>query len=148
MGLAYRWGNIIKPSQFVLDSHPTGDVVAPSSTPLEGSVVTAPGRGAYLIENGMKKPFVNPYTFLTRYAWQDLQVISNSVLDSFITGSAVNPQEGSIIRDNRSVYWVEGNLRRPFASPQAFLGLGLTWDKVVFPDSVVLANLSVGNIIQ
>jgi hypothetical protein len=146
--LGYQWSNIIKPSSFVLQIHPTGNIIGETQTLLNGSVVTAPGRGAYLIENGVKRPFNNPYTFLTRYAWKDLQIASNTILNSFPTGELIYPQEGSIIRDNQAVYWVEGNTKRPFASPQAFLGLGLTWGRVVFPDFSVLDSLAPGTIIQ
>jgi hypothetical protein len=71
-----------------------------------------------------------------------------NIVDAFPMGTDVFPQEGSIIRDNGAVYWVENNTKRPFASPQAFLGLGLSWGRVVYPPDVVLNTLKQGAIIQ
>ncbi|MGA1048557.1 MAG: S8 family peptidase, partial [Minisyncoccia bacterium] len=138
LGLGYKWGNISTPSDYVLNLHPTGSIVSDINEIPNGSVVFSEGTGAYLIENGTKRPFSNPYTYLSRYNWNDLLQIRKGLLDSFSTSTEVYPQEGSIIRDDGAVYWVENNTKRPFASPQAFLGLGLSWGRVVYPPMAVL----------
>lgn len=148
LGLGYKWGNISNPSDYVLNLHPTGEVVSDINEIPNGSVVFSDGTGAYLIENGTKRPFSNPYTYLSRYSWNDLLQIRKGLLDSFSTSTEVYPQEGSIIRDDGAVYWVENNTKRPFASPQAFLGLGLSWGRVVYPPMGVLNGLARGDIIQ
>lgn len=148
LGLGYKWSNIYFPSQAVLNNHPTGAVLFDTNQPPNGSVVFSDGTGAYLIENGNKKPFSTPYTYLTRYGWNDLMFTRRDILDSMPTSTEVYPQEGSIIRDDQSVYWVENNTKRPFASPNAFLGLGLSWNRVIYPPSTVLNSLSRGDIIQ
>jgi hypothetical protein len=148
LGLGYQWGNIQFPSQTVLNNHPTGALVGDINTPPNGSVIYAEGTGAYLVENGKKKPFNSPYTFLSRYRWGDLMLTRRNIVDAFPMGDDVFPQEGSIIRDNGAVYWVENNTKRPFASPQAFLGLGLSWGRVVYPPDIVLNTLRQGAIIQ
>jgi hypothetical protein len=148
LGLGYQWSNIQFPSQAVLNNHPTGALVGDINIPPNGSVIYAEGTGAYLVENGKKKPFNSPYTFLSRYRWSDLMVTRRNIVDALPVGADVFPQEGSIIRDNGAVYWVENNTKRPFASPQAFLGLGLSWGRVVYPPDVVLTTLKQGAIIQ
>lgn len=148
LGLGYKWGNISTPSDYVLNLHPTGSIVSDINEIPNGSVVFSEGTGAYLIENGTKRPFSNPYTYLSRYNWNDLLQIRKGLLDSFSTSTEVYPQEGSIIRDDGAVYWVENNTKRPFASPQAFLGLGLSWGRVVYPPMAVLNGLTRGDIIQ
>jgi hypothetical protein len=148
LGLGYQWSNIQFPSQAVLNNHPTGALVGDINIPPNGSVIYAEGTGAYLVENGKKKPFNSPYTFLSRYRWSDLMLTRRNIVDAFPMGTDVFPQEGSIIRDNGAVYWVENNTKRPFASPQAFLGLGLSWGRVVYPPDVVLNTLKQGAIIQ
>jgi hypothetical protein len=148
LGLGYKWSNIQFPSQAVLNNHPTGALVGDINIPPNGSVIYAEGTGAYLVENGKKKPFNSPYTFLSRYRWSDLMLTRRNIVDTFPMGTDVFPQEGSIIRDNGAVYWVENNTKRPFASPQAFLGLGLSWGRVVYPPDVVLNTLKQGAIIQ
>ena len=148
LGLGYKWGNISTPSDYVLNLHPTGSIVSDINEIPNGSVVFSDGTGAYLIENGTKRPFSNPYTYLSRYSWNDLLQIRKGLLDSFSTSTEVYPQEGSIIRDDGAVYWVENNTKRPFASPQAFLGLGLSWGRVVYPPMGVLNGLTRGDIIQ
>jgi hypothetical protein len=148
LGLGYKWSNIQFPSQAVLNNHPTGALVGDINIPPNGSVIYAEGTGAYLVENGKKKPFNSPYTFLSRYRWSDLMLTRRNIVDAFPMGTDVFPQEGSIIRDNGAVYWVENNTKRPFASPQAFLGLGLSWGRVVYPPDVVLNTLKQGAIIQ
>lgn len=148
LGLGYQWGNIQFPSQAVLNNHPTGAIVGDVNRPPNGSVIYAEGTGAYLLDNGMRKPFNSPYTYLTRYRWSDLMLTSQTVLNSFPRSTDVFPQEGSVIRDDGTVYWVENDTKRPFASPQAFLGLGLSWGRVVQPPDVVLNSLKRGAIIE
>jgi subtilisin family serine protease len=148
LGLGYQWSNIQFPSQAVLNNHPTGALVGDIDTPPNGSVIYAEGTGAYLVENGRKKPFNSPYTFLSRYRWSDLMLTRRNIVDALPVGTDVFPQEGSVIRDNGAVYWVENDTKRPFASPQAFLGLGLSWGRVVYPPDVVLNTLKQGAIIQ
>jgi hypothetical protein len=148
LGLGYKWGNISTPSNAVLSLHPTGSVVSDINQIPNGSVVFSEGTGVYLIENGKKRPFSTPYTYLTRYGWNDLMQIRRDLLNSFPTTTEVYPQEGSIIRDEGAVYWVENNTKRPFASPQAFIGLGLSWGRVVYPPIPVLNSLSRGDIIR
>ncbi len=148
LGLGYQWSNIQFPSQAVLNNHPTGALVGDIDTPPNGSVIYAEGTGAYLVENGKKKPFNTPYTFLSRYRWSDLMLTRRNIVDALPMGTDVFPQEGSIIRDNGAVYWVENDTKRPFASPQAFLGLGLSWGRVVYPPDIVLTTLKQGAIIQ
>lgn len=148
LGLGYSWGNIYFTSQSVLNNHPTGALLADTNQIPNGSVVYAEGTGAYLIDNGKKRPFNNPYTYLTKYKWEDLMKIKKDILDSMPIATEVYPQEGSIIRDEGAVYWVENNTKRPFASPQAFLGLGLSWGKVIYPPNTVLNSLVRGDIIE
>ncbi|MEY2986123.1 MAG: hypothetical protein RJB24_352 [Candidatus Parcubacteria bacterium] len=148
LGLGYKWGNIATPSNAVLNLHPTGSILSDINQIPNGSVVFAEGTGAYLIENAKKRPFSTPYTYLTRYSWNDLMKIRRDLLDSFPTTTEVYPQEGSIIRDEGAVYWVENNTKRPFASPSAFLGLGLSWGRVIYPPLTVLNSLSRGDIIR
>lgn len=148
LGLGYKWGNIYTPSQSVLNNHPTGALVADINQPPNGSVVYAEGTGAYLIDNGKKRPFNTPYTYLSRYKWDDLMKTKRQILDAMPTTTEVYPQEGSIIRDEGAVYWVENNVKRPFASPQAFLGLGLSWGRVIYPPNAVLNSLTRGDIIE
>lgn len=148
LGLGYQWNNIQFPSQAVLNNHPTGAVVGDINNPPNGSVIYAQGTGAYLIDNGMRKPFNSPYTYLSRYRWSDLMLTSQTILNSFPISTDVFPQEGSVIRDDGAVYWVENDTKRPFASPQAFLGLGLSWGRVVQPPDVVLNSLRRGAIIE
>lgn len=148
LGLGYKWGNIYFPAQSVLNNHPTGALVSDINQPPNGSVVYAEGTGAYLIDNGKKKPFSTPYTYLTRYKWEDLMKTQRNILDAMPTDTEVYPQEGSIIRDEGAVYWVENNTKRPFASPQAFIGLGLSWGRVIYPPNAVLNSLARGAIIE
>lgn len=148
LGLGYKWGNISTPSNAVLSLHTTGAIVSDINKIPNGSVVFSEGTGAYLIENGKKRPFNTPYTYLTRYSWNDLMQIRRDLLNSFPTATEVYPQEGSIIRDEGAVYWVENNTKRPFASPQAFIGLGLSWGRLVYPPLPVLNSLAQGDIIR
>lgn len=148
LGLGYKWGNISSASNSVLDLHPTGSIISDINQIPNGSVVFSEGTGAYLIENGKKLPFSTPYTYLSRYSWSDLIKIRLTLLNSFPTANEVYPQEGSIIRDDGAVYWIENNTKRPFASPQAFLGMGLSWGRVIYPPLTVLNSLSKGDIIQ
>lgn len=146
--MGYSWSNIWQVDSGVLNLHPTGAVVGPEQRIPNGTIVAAPGTGVYLIEGQRKRPIPDPYTYLSHFRWEQVVQVSRARLDSVSNGTQLLPREGSIIANSQTVYFVEGSTRRPFVSANAYLGLGLSWDRVQTPGNAVVNRLSVGNPIQ
>lgn len=145
----YKWSNIITPPVDLVSTIPVGAVVDTSDVLLDGSLVYSDGTGVYLVEFGTKKPIPDPFTFISSgYRWQYLLKVSQAKLESVPTGQEVLPREGTIVRDNGAVYYIENSFKRPFSSPTSFIGLGFKWDKVQFPPGSVLDRIPTGAIIQ
>ncbi len=144
----YSWGNVWSVADSQLAGISTGALLGSSDRVLDGSVAYADGTGVFLIENGKKRPVPDPFTYLTQYTWNDVVKVPRSQLNAIPTGSQLLPREGTIVADSGAVYYIEGTTKRPFASPQAYTGLGLSWDRVQTPGDAVLNRLSQGAIIQ
>ncbi len=146
--MGYSWSNIWQVDSGVLNLHPTGAIIGPEQRIPNGTIVSAPGTGVYLIEGQRKRPIPDPFTYLTHFRWEQVIQVSRARLDVIPNGSQLLPREGTIIANTQTVFFIEGNTRRPFASANAYLGLGLSWDRVQTPGNAVVGRFSVGNPIQ
>lgn len=146
--MGYSWSNIWQVDSGVLNLHPTGAVVGPEQRIPNGTIVAAPGTGVFLIEGQRKRPIPDPFTYRSHFRWEQVVQVSRARLDAVPNGPQLLPREGSIIADSQTVFFVEGTTRRPFVSANAYLGLGLSWDRVQTPGNAVVQRLTRGNPIQ
>ncbi len=145
LGMGYQWSNIWRIPDDIINSYPNGDLLVSSDQVLNGTLAYSDGTGAFLIDSGKKRPVTNPYIFLTQYNWKDLVKVDKSKIDSFPYGEEVSIREGTILADQTTVYYVENGKKRPFSSPQSYLGLGLNWNRVEYPSLDIINSIPKGD---
>jgi hypothetical protein len=97
----------------------------------DGTLLRSPNSGVYRLENGKKRPIPHPAVFLSYdYEWKDIVVTNQAQLDTYSTGSPIRIRDGSLVRDDTSVYVIENGKRRPVESAQVFLDAGYDWQNV------------------
>jgi len=147
--LGFRWENVRRIPDDVLDDHPQGDIIDTSDYVPNGAVVySEKSTGVFLIDNDKKRPFYNPDIFLNRYNWQDTVKISDETLSEFEKGDPVLPRSGSLLADDTRVYVIDGKTKRPVSSAKVFLERGYEWMNVRTVTSNTLNLLETGNIIR
>ena len=148
LGMGYQWSNIWRIPDDIINSYTTGDLLGSTDRVLNGSLAYADGTGAFLIENGKKRPISSPYIFLTQYNWKDLVKVDRYKIDALEYGADIDIREGTILADQNTVYYVENGKKRPFGSPQSYLGLGLGWNRVEYPSLDIVNYIPKGDIIN
>lgn len=115
----------------------------------DGTLVKSPTSGVFLIENGLKHPITTPEIFLSyNWRWSEIVTISQGDLTAIKNGPELKMRNGMLVADSGSVYLVEHGKKRPIASAQVFLGLGLSWNNVTYPGDANLNKLPTGALIN
>lgn len=84
----------------------------------------------YYLENFKKRPIESPALLESRFDWSGLVVTSQEAINEIPNGTNLTFRDGSLLSNGGTVYIISDGLKRPFASPEAFLRLGLKWDNV------------------
>jgi hypothetical protein len=115
----------------------------------DGTLVKSATSGVFLIENGLKHPITTPEIFLSyNWRWSEIVTISQGDLNAIKNGPELKMRDGMLVADSGSVYLVEYGKKRPIASAQVFLGLGLSWNNVTYPGDANLNKLPTGTLIN
>jgi len=99
----------------------------------DGALIRTSDTGIYLLENGVKYPFINPEIFDSyNYSYQNVEVIDKATFDLIPTGKAMPIRSGMLIRANTSpnVYVIEDGMKRRIDNPGVLLGAGYKWSDV------------------
>jgi len=86
----------------------------------DGALIRTSDTGIYLLENGVKYPFINPEIFDSyNYSYQNVEVIDKATFDLIPTGKAMPIRSGMLIRANTSpnVYVIEDGMKRRIDNP-------------------------------
>jgi len=148
----WRWEDIV--TYVSLSNYPTGAMIgAPAASDLEtGSLVkTLSSSKVYIIVSGKKHWVTSEYLFNgLGYSWHNIKNISDTDLNSYTTGkdiTTLNHPEGSLIKYGNypTVYLIENDTKRAFASESAFLGRGYHWNQIIdaradvtYPDGALI----------
>jgi hypothetical protein len=115
------------------------------------SLITAPGVGVYLVENGAKHPFLDGITFLSySYKWSDVLSVSKEEMDSIPDGAPVpyntHYRDGRLVTtDGNSVYLVENGAKRIFPNGVVFSSYSWAkWSNIVPISSLELSQIPDG----
>lgn len=100
----------------------------------------------YLYEEGCKRAFVSPESFISHgYLWQQVLHISDQELAAIPTGPEMSFREGTLVRGSeKTVYLIEHQQKRPFASAAVFEALGYRWQNVMSAPDHCLADIASG----
>ncbi len=104
-----------------------------TKTLIDGSLVQAKGEvGIWLIENGLKRPFLSKGALTSRYDIKKVIQVNKSDLDSFEKGNPIKYAQYSVLRSPRgTVYLIIDDMRRGFASGEAFRQIGINPEEVI-----------------
>ena len=151
----YTWANVITVNKIEFDAIPTGQAI--DLVILNGNVIklNTPTSGVYLIENGVKRPFSSVEAFYSHnYKWANVITVSESVFNAFPTGQTIGLNLAmynyKVIRLNTptsGVYLIEGGVKRPFSSVEAFYSHNYTWANVITVSESVFNAIPTGKII-
>ncbi len=100
LGLGYDWDDITWLSDAFLADYTTGAVVDSSTMHPDGQIVKyAGGSAVYLIDNGMKRPFLSGAAFeANRYSWGDIITIPDT--ETYPNGSGISGYEQALSLPN------------------------------------------------
>jgi glycosyltransferase involved in cell wall biosynthesis len=123
-----------------------------------GVLLKGSSAAVYLIEKGMKRPFVDGNSFyFYKYKWDRVLIVNDQVLRRYPTGNAIN-QAGHFIPGSpstllvkgsaSSIYlWTNGHIH-PIASPSIFTRLKYVFADVVHLPDTLIDALPIGYLIN
>ncbi|MFH1255561.1 MAG: hypothetical protein V1667_03800 [bacterium] len=99
----------------------------------DGSLLQADGEpGVWLLQNGMKRPFLSMAALATRFDANKIIKINKSDLDKYEKGSPIKFPQYSLIRSPRgTIFLLVDDKKRGFASMQAFQKMGFNPSEVI-----------------
>lgn len=120
---------------------------------LNGSLLQVSGEsGVWLIENGMKRPFLTRSALTSRFDPTRVQIVSRADLDKYPKGDPIKFAQYSIVRiPNGRIYLLVDDHKRRFVNPAAFKKMGFNPDEIInvqeaelnsFIDGAVLTETS------
>lgn len=85
----------------------------------------------YYLDNFKKRPIESPAIVESRnLSWNNLIITSREDIASIPDGTNLTFRDGSLLSNKGTVYIISNGLRRPIASPAAFLRLGFKWNNI------------------
>lgn len=99
----------------------------------DGALIRTFETGIYLLENGVKYPFVNPEIFDSyNYNYNNVEVIDKATFELIPTGQAMPIRSGMLIKanNNPNVYVIEDGMKRRIDNPQVLLSAGYKWSDI------------------
>lgn len=99
----------------------------------DGSLLQADGEaGVWLIQNGVKRPFVSKGALLSRFDPKKIIVVNKSDLDTYDIGAPIKFPQYSLIRSPRgTIFLLVDNKKRGFTTLAAFKKMGFNSGEVV-----------------
>lgn len=99
----------------------------------DGSLLQADGEpGVWLLQNGLKRPFLSMSALATRFDANKIIKINKSDLDKYEKGAPIKFPQYSLIRSPRgTVFLLVDDKKRGFSSMQAFKKMGFNPSEVV-----------------
>ena len=99
----------------------------------DGSLVQAVGEpGIWLIQYGVKRPFLSMAALLSRYDLSRVIPVSKTDIDRYETGLAIKFPDYSLLRSPRgTVFLLDGDKRRGIDSWDTFKSIGFNPDEII-----------------
>ncbi|MDP2708752.1 MAG: hypothetical protein Q8O93_01710 [bacterium] len=100
---------------------------------LDGSLLQADGEaGVWLIQNGVKRPFLSKAALTSRFDLNKIIKVNKSDLDKYQTGAPIKfPQYSLIMSPRGTIFLLVDDKKRGFASSEAFRKIGFNPDEVI-----------------
>lgn len=99
----------------------------------DGSLLQADGEvGVWLIQNGLKRPFVSKGALLSRFNPNKIIIVNKSDLDTYGAGAPIKFPQYSLVRSPRgTIFLLVDNKKRGFTSLAAFKKMGFNPAEVI-----------------
>jgi len=99
----------------------------------DGSLLQAQGEpGVWLLQNGLKRPFISKSALTSRYDLKKIIAVNKSDLDKYATGPAIKFPQYSLIKSPRgTIFLLVDDKKRGFTTMTAFRKMGFNPDEVV-----------------
>ncbi len=103
----------------------------------DGSLLQAEGEpGVWLIQNGMKRPFLTRSALTSRFDVNKIITVKKTELDAYQKGSPIRFPQYSVIRSSEGdLYLLVDNKKRKFASNEAFRLIGINPEEILDANS-------------
>ncbi len=116
---------------------------------LSGSLLQVAGEGGvWLIENGMKRPFLTRSALTSRYDPSRIQIVSRADLDKYPKGEPIKFAQYSIVRiPNGRIFLLVDDHKRRFVNPAAFKKMGFNPDEIIQVQEAELSSFIDGEVL-
>ena len=157
LALNFKWEAINVISQDEFDEYPKGLPLRQilGAVLAEGTLAKSDQSPAvFLITEGAKRVFHDAYSFeVLGYDWDNVHTVTTFVLDQYPAGEQIKVPVGASARlikstDNPVVYLLEGGLKRPYETEEAFFADGHSWDEVLIVPFAEVRNYPLGATIR
>lgn len=127
---------------------PPAPIVSPKVY-ADGSILKlANNPGIWLIEGGVKRPFLNYSSFISRFSENQIIETSPEILNAYPEGQGIKFPDYSIVRTpDETIYLLAGKEKRPFESFMSFRTIGFHESEIEEATQADLANYKVGQTI-
>ena len=128
------------------------NIVTPPATQIssklypDGSILKiSTGPGIWLIENGVKRPFVNYSSFISRFSDSQIIITKQNVLDAYPNGEGIKFPDYSLVQTpDKTIYLLVGKEKRAFDSLTTFRTIGFHETEVEQATNTELLGYSIG----
>ena len=115
----------------------------------DGSLLkTADNPGIWLIEGGVKRPFLNYASFISRFSPNQIIITKPEILAAYPQGENIKFPDYSLVQTpNETIYLLVGKEKRPFDSLETFKRIGFNTDEIEAASISELDGYIIGNAI-
>jgi hypothetical protein len=104
--------------------------------------------GIWLIENGMKRPFINYASFISRFTPEQVIITNQEILNSYSQGENIKFPDYSLVQTpDETIYLLAGKEKRPFDSFKTFRAIGFHETEIESASQAELAGYTIGQAI-
>ncbi len=112
----------------------------------DGSLLRVKGQpGIYLIQNGLKRPFLTKSAFASRYSFDKVIEVEKSILDAYDTGNPIKFPNYSLLKTPEgTIYLLVDDTLRKIASQKVFRKIGFNPEEVIDVENQDILSYEVG----
>lgn len=138
---------IVDVTQEDLAGYTEGEAITVQSVyPLGQLIQDTKSGGIYWVQNGIRRPLMSKELMTVNFSGKKFIRRTPEQLSEYALGDPVGFPEGVLVKGSSdpAVYLISNHQRRPFASAEAFEGLGFSWKNIVVTSDSALALHNLG----
>lgn len=137
---------IVRVSDADIADIPTLGILSATQSPIEELVQDAQTGGVFAISGGVKRPLIERALLQTNFFRVPIRQDKKNELGSLPLGEPVLFSDGTLVKQEGvpAVYIISRGQKRPFASEEAFLNIGFSWNQIIETSGYALAMHPLG----